>query len=47
MLNAKNFIGALSQVGVPVTRKEAEEVVAHYSVKGARAPAGREVGGTR
>lgn len=27
-------MGALSQVGVPITRPEADEVIAHYSDKG-------------
>ncbi|CAM9607524.1 unnamed protein product [Pylaiella littoralis] len=35
MLNTKHFIGALSQMGVPVTQQEAEEVMAHYSVEDA------------
>ncbi len=34
-LSTENLIGALSQAGVPVSRDEAEEVMAHYSIKGA------------
>ena len=34
MLNTQNLIGALSQVGVPITRMEAEEVIAHYTDEG-------------
>ena len=34
MLNTQNLMGALAQVGVPITRLEAEEVISHYSDKG-------------
>lgn len=36
-LTTETLIGALSQVGVAVTRQEAEEVMKHYSEKGAGA----------
>lgn len=34
MLNTENLIGALCQLGVPISRQEAEEVMAHYAVQG-------------
>lgn len=37
MLTIGSLIGALSQAGVPVARQEAEELMKHYSEKGAGA----------